>query len=362
MKKKFRIIYSGGGTLGPVTPLLAIHEMVLNELGAEYEPHWIGTRRGLERELVAESKIPYHALVAGKLRRYISFWNITDLVKIFIGSLQAAFLLLKINPSLCVSAGGFVSVPVHFAAWLLGIPTWIHQQDVQIGLANRLMKPLAKKITTVLEAQVRLLPAPKTVWLGNPVRGEILVGSKTEAKKIFNLKPDLPVLLVTGGGTGSQALNQLLVESLPHLKNVCQVIHLTGRDRPQELVTRAAEIFKDYYQIHQFLTAEMKHAYAAADLIIGRGGFGTLTEIAALKKAVLVVPKPGHQIENVRFFERLEAVFFLDEREVDSNYLGQLIKQLITNPVELKKRAERLHDLLPPAKSSQVIGIIKELV
>lgn len=362
MKNKFKIVYSGGGTLGPVTPLLAIHEMALKELGPAYEPHWIGTRQGLERELVSEAAIPYHPIVAGKLRRYISFWNITDLVKITFGSFQAAFLLLKLNPSLCISAGGFVSVPVHFAAWLLGIPTWIHQQDVQIGLANRIMRPLAKKITTVLEMQVRLFPPNKTTWLGNPVRKQVLSGSKSTGEKLFKTKPGLPVLLVTGGGTGSQRLNQLLVECLPHLKNVCQVIHLTGRDRPQELVTRAAEIFKDYYQIHQFLGKEMKDAYAIADLIVARGGFGTLTEIAALKKPVLVVPKPGHQNENVSFFEQQKAVYFLDEREIDSNFLGQLIKQLFMNPGDLKAKAAKLHDLLPPAESSAVISIIKELV
>lgn len=360
--KKIRIIYSGGGTLGPVTPLLGIHEVLQKEYGNLYEPLWIGTRNGLERELVTEYNISYQPLVAGKLRRYISFWNITDLFKIVIGTVQAIWLLAIKNPSLCISAGGFVSVPVHFAAWLLGIPTWIHQQDVQIGLANRLMRPLARQITTVLKEQLVLFPNKKTIWLGNPIRTEITAGSRKEAEKIFNLQKKLPVLLVTGGGTGSQKLNQLTVEALPHLRNVCQVIHLTGKDRPQELVNHAAEIFSDYYQAKSFLTSDLKHAYAAADLIISRGGFGSLTEIAALTKPVVVVPKPGHQVENVSFFEKKGAVFFLDEREIDSNYLGKIIKQLLANPNELKERANTLHELLPPAEPQKILEIVKHLL
>lgn len=360
--KKIKIIYSGGGTLGPVTPLLAIHEVLQKEIGGAYEPLWLGTRKGIERTLVTEYGLPYQSMVAGKLRRYISFWNLTDLIKMFIGIFQAIWILVTKNPTLCISAGGFVSVPVHIAAWLLGIPTWIHQQDVQISLANRIMKPMAKKITTVLEAQVKLFPSKKTEWLGNPIRAEIFAGSKKTATKIFSLQPDLPVLLVTGGGTGSQRINQLLVEALPHLRGVCQVIHLTGKERPQELVTRAGEIFKDYYHTYQFLSTELKHAYAVADLIISRGGFGTLTEIAALKKPVLVVPKPGHQIENVTFFEKLGGVYFLDEREIDSNYLAQKIKQLLINQVDLKHKAETLGKLLPPAEPTKIMEIVKRLI
>ncbi len=360
--KKIKIMYSGGGTLGPVTPLLAIHEALATEFGEIYEPIWLGTRNGIEQDLVKSYGIPYHAMMAGKLRRYISFWNITDLIKIFIGVFQAIWFLSTKNPTLCISAGGFVSVPVHFAAWLLGIPTWIHQQDVQVSLANRLMKPFARKITTVLEVQTKLFSPKKTSWLGNPIRTEIFTGSKKVATKLFSITKNLPILLVTGGGTGSQKINQLLVESLPHLRGVCEVIHLTGRDRPQELVIRAAEIFKDYYHTTQFLTTEMKDVYAAADLIISRGGFGTITEIAAIKKPVIVIPKPGHQLENVQYFEKLGGLYSLDEREIDANYLGQMIKRLLSEPRTLTERANKLHSLLPPAKTEQIVGIVKELL
>lgn len=356
------IIYSGGGTLGPVTPLLAIHEILAKEFAADYRPIWIGTTRGVEQQLVADYQIPYVAIAAGKLRRYISIWNFVDLFKMFIGFFQALFFLIKENPALCISAGGFVSVPVHYAAWLLGIPTWIHQQDVQIGLANKLMAPLAKKITTVIKEQMGLFPARKTSWLGNPVRAEVCAGDKIAAREFFKLKPNVPVLLATGGGTGSLRVNQLIIESIQHVRGAAQVIHLSGKERPQEMVAHAEKLYANYYQVHQFLGAEMKLAYAAADLVICRGGFGTLSELAALKKPAIVIPKPGHQVENVGFLNQLKAVILLDETKVDGNFLAKTVKELLADKTRMTALAEKLHSILPPARGEDIINIVRELV
>ncbi len=364
MKKPERhcIIYSGGGTLGPVTPLLAIHETLIGLFPHGYEPHWFGTKKGIERELVAEYGIPYTALTAGKLRRYLSFWNIFDLAKLVIGFFQSVALLLKLNPELCISAGGYVSVPLHWAAWWLGIPTWIHQQDVQISLANRLMKMPARRITTVLEAQVSLFPKLKTSWLGNPVREEITAGSQARAAELFNLKPGLPVVLVTGGGTGSQRLNQLMAEAVPSLKGWCQIIHLTGKERSQEMALHAQNIFGEYYHVRDFLTKEMKDAYAAATIVVCRGGFGTLSELAALKKCTVVIPKPGHQEENVKFFADKGAIRFVDENRADGNYLARLIKELLANKDERQQLARNLHALLPPAEPEKIAEIVEGII
>ena len=356
------IFFSGGGTLGPVTPLLAIHENLAKMFEQGYEPHWLGTRKGVERELVAKYNIPYTVLVAGKLRRYLSFWNFFDLAKLVIGFFQAIFLLLKFNPELCISAGGYVSVPLHWAAWFLGIPTWIHQQDVQVSLANKLMKIPAHKITTVLEAQVPLFPKSKSSWLGNPVRTEIISGSQARAAQLFNLTPGLPVILVTGGGTGSQRLNQIIAEAVPHLKGICQIIHLTGKERSQEMALHAQNIFGEYYHVRDFLTSEMKDVYAAATIVICRGGFGTLSELAALKKCAIVVPKPGHQEENVKFFADKGAIKFVDENRADGNYLARLIKELLAKKEERSLLAHNLHALLPPAEPERIVEIVKKIL
>ncbi|MFA6427463.1 MAG: UDP-N-acetylglucosamine--N-acetylmuramyl-(pentapeptide) pyrophosphoryl-undecaprenol N-acetylglucosamine transferase [Candidatus Magasanikbacteria bacterium] len=355
-----KIIFSGGGTLGPVTPLLAIKD-IIKEKYFDADFLWVGTKTGPEKELIEKEGITFLTLSSGKFRRYISAWNIIDIGRIVVGFFQSISLLLKESPDVCISAGGFISVPLHFAAWFLGIPTWIHQQDVRIGLANRLMSPCAKKITTSLDVLTKSFPKRKTQWIGNPVRRDVLEGDKAHAKKIFKLTSDAPVVFATGGGTGSLRVNQLIVEAMEHLKGYAQVIHLSGKERPQELVSRAEKLY-DYYQVHQFFTDEMKHAYAVADIVISRGGFGTLTEIAALGKPAIIIPKPGHQVENVRFLEQAHAAVLVNERTSDGLYLGKQIRTLLQDEVLRKQLAHNLQKLLPRAEDAKILEIVEKLV
>lgn len=355
-----KIILSGGGTLGPVTPLLAMHEMI-NGAYPDADFVWVGTKRGPERMLVEKAEIPFITLSSGKFRRYISWWNIIDIARIVIGFFQSLVIIWKEAPDLCISAGGFISVPLHSAAWLLGIPAWIHQQDVKIGLANRLMAPCAKKITTALQINQKQFSKKKTEWLGNPVRAEIFEGNKDDARTFFQLDPDMPVVFATGGGTGSLRVNQLMIEALPELEGACQIIHLCGTERPHELIAEAAKSFP-YYHVYDFLTHEMKDAYAVADIVISRGGFGTLTEAAALGKPAIIIPKPGHQEENVAFLEREGAIIFVDETTADGLHLAHTIKELLTNKVRRERLGSALHHLLPRAKGERVIEIVQELV
>lgn len=355
-----KIILSGGGTLGPVTPLLAIHEIV-KETFPDADVVWVGTKRGPEKMLVEKAGIPFITLSSGKFRRYISWWNIIDMARIFIGFFQSLVIIWKEAPDLCISAGGFISVPFHSAAWLVSVPTWIHQQDVKIGLANKLMAPSARKITTALKINQKKFSARKTEWLGNPIRAEILEGDRQVGIATFQLDSRLPVIFATGGGTGSLRVNQLMIEALPELHGVCQIIHLCGTERPHELVQKAAKSFP-YYHVYDFLTHEMKDAYAVADIVISRGGFGTLTEVAALGKPAIIIPKPGHQEENVAFLEREGAIIFVDEATADGLHLAHTIKELLTNKVRRERLGSALHHLLPRAKGERVIEIVQELV
>lgn len=355
---KTKIIFSGGGTLGPVTPLLAVHE-VIAEAYPDADFLWVGTKKGPEKTLVEQAGMPFVTLSSGKFRRYLSIWNVIDIGRIIVGFFQSLRLIWKEKPSMCISAGGFISVPLHWAAWLFGVPTWIHQQDLQVGLANRIMAPAAKQITTAIEAQVRYFSRRKTKWLGNPVRREIMEGDKKKAIAQFTLEKDIPVIFATGGGTGSLRVNQLIVESIPHLEVVAQVIHLSGKDRPKELVERATKTFPDRYQSYQFFTHEMKQAYAAADIVISRGGFGTLTEIAALGKIAIIIPKPGHQVQNVKFLEKQGAVIYVNERTSDGNYLAKVVKQLLENTTKQKQLQRALQRLLPRAEDKVILDICK---
>lgn len=354
-----KILFSGGGTLGPVTPLLAIHETVKNTY-PDCQFLWVGTKRGPERELVEQQGIRFLTLSSGKFRRYLSIWNVIDIVRIFIAWFQALKLLWKENPNLCISAGGFISAPIHWAAWLWGIPTWIHQQDISIGLANKLMARFARVITTSLKIHLDYFPKRKTQWLGNPVRAEIMKGSKPEALKLFKLDPKLPVIFATGGGTGSLRVNQLIIEAIPQLSGICQVIHLSGKDRPQELVERTVTLFSDYYQVYQFFTNEMAQAYAIADIVISRGGFGTISECAALSKPAIIIPKPGHQVQNVKFFESAEAVIHVNELTADGNYVAKIIKELLADKIRCLRLGKNLNKLLPRAEDAEILGIIRK--
>lgn len=354
-----KIIFSGGGTLGPVTPLLAMRETIQQEFPNTYFI-WVGTRRGPEKELVEQAGIPFFTLSSGKFRRYLSFWNVTDIFRIVIGFFQSLVLLWKEDPDICISAGGFISVPLHWAAWFLGIPTWIHQQDIRVGLANKLMVPFATIITTSLERQLKEFPKKKTMWLGNPIRSEVFEGTALQARKRFELDAKAPVVFATGGGTGSMKVNQMVVQAVQHLQGKCQIVHLTGKERPQELIGPAQRQFS-HYKPYQFFTEEMKDAYAVADVVISRGGFGTLTELAALKKPAILVPKEGHQQENVRFLEEANAAELVNEKTSDGNYLAKVVKELLEDADERKKLGERLHAMLPPAKKEKIIEIIGKL-
>ncbi|MFH1947383.1 MAG: UDP-N-acetylglucosamine--N-acetylmuramyl-(pentapeptide) pyrophosphoryl-undecaprenol N-acetylglucosamine transferase [Candidatus Magasanikbacteria bacterium] len=355
-----KILFSGGYTLGPVTPLLAIKEKIQKQYPtAEFV--WVGTKTGPERKLIEEQGIKFITIASGKLRRYLSIWNIIDIIKIFIGYFQSIKIMWQESPDICISAGGFISVPVHWAAWLFGISTWVHQQDVQVGLANKLMAPFAKIITTALQQNVKDFSKRKTHWIGNPVREEILQGDKKKSFKDFNLQKGLPVVFATGGGTGSLRVNQLIVQAVQHLKGHAQVIHLSGKERPQELVERAVKHF-DYYQVYQFFTHEMAGAYAVADIVISRGGFGSITEIAALGKPAILVPKLGHQEENVRFLADAGAVLLINENIADGNSLAMMIKDLLTDDLKKKQMSKQIQKMLPLAKDEDILSIIEFLI
>lgn len=354
-----KIIFSGGGTLGPVTPLLSMYNTVKKH--RDIDALWIGTQKGPERSLIEQHGIPFQTISAGKLRRYLSIWNVVDILRLGIGFFQSCYLIWKENPDICISAGGFVSVPLHWAAWFFGVPTWIHQQDVRVGLANKLMSPVARMITTALDANTKDFPKGKVHWLGNPVREELLHGKKSEAKKRFGITSDLPVIFATGGGTGSMRVNQLIVEAVQHLEGHASIIHLSGKERPQELVERAQKHFS-FYQVHQFFTDEMADAYAIADVVISRGGFGTLSELAALEKCAVIVPKPGHQIENVSFLEQAGAVELVNEQTSNGYALAQKLKSLLADDTKRAEMGDRLNELLPRAEEDHILKVLDNMM
>ncbi len=292
------IVLTGGGSGGHVTPNLALLPY-LNERG--YEVHYIGTRDGIERELV--SGIPYHTIRAGKLRRYASLKNFSDPFKTISGYFEAKKILKNLKPSVVFCKGGFVSVPVAFAAHSLRIPVILHESDYTPGLANRLCAPKADKICLSFDAGTERYGS-KAVVTGSPIRRDLLSGDKQKGLAFCGLTGEKPVLLVMGGSQGAGALNDIVDASLHAITQTFDVIHLRGRGNLKTEWTG-----RPLYAQFEYLSAEMPDLFAAADIALTRAGAGAVFELLALKKPALLIPLPraqsrGDQLLNAAFFEK----------------------------------------------------------
>lgn len=345
-----KIIFSGGGTLGSVSPLLAIYEEIKKQ-HPEAEFLWLGTRKGPEEKLIAEYKIPLKKIFSGKLRRYFSPHNFTDPFLVILGSLQSFLIILKFKPDWVVSAGGFVAVPVSLAAKVLGKKILIHQQDILPGLANKIIAPWARAITVSFGKSLNDFPKGKTVLTGNPVRLAVMTGTKEEGLKVFGLLPNLPVVLIIGGGTGALDLNVLVRDGLNELLSFCQIIHLTGGKAK-------ADIARPGYLPFEFLTGQLKNAYAAADLVVSRAGLGALTELAALKKPVLVIPLPGHQENNVLEFFKKNAVALLPQKDLTGQKFAEAVKILLSDKIELDNLSRNISKIMPEGAAGKIVDLI----
>lgn len=347
-----KILFSGGGTLGPVTPLLAIYENIKDLEGVEFL--WVGTKNGPEEQLIQQAGIRFLSFPASKLRRYFSLETFADIF-VFVGALfQSVTLLRKEKPDVCISTGGYVSVPLHWGAKLLGIPTWIHQQDVVVGLANRLMAPAATLITVALESSLSKFPKEKTRLLGNPVRPSIFSSTKDQAIKKFSLDPDLPVVFATGGGTGSEKINMLIAQVALELDDTVQIIHVTGKERK----TLQPMTPLRHYHTFEFLDVDMASAYAVAEIVISRGGFGTLSELSALQKAAIIIPKSGQQEENIQWCANAGGVLSCNENTITSLELADKIRELLQDPSVRQSLGLTLSRLIPIATKENIRNMI----
>jgi len=338
-KRKVKIIFSGGGTLGPVMPLLAVFQE-LKKRNPAWEFLWVGTKTGPEKELVKKYGLEFKSLISSKLRRYWSWRNLLDVFNFKIAFWQSLFLIGKWQPDILITAGGFVSVPLHLAAWFLGKKTLVHQQDVKIGLANKLMAHFANFISTSLEKQLEYFPRKRSIYLGNPVREGLKKGSREEAIKFFMLEPDLPTILILGGGTGALSLNRLIVSIIPEIINLAQVIHMTGSGKEVSIPFYQGQpedqLLKERYHPVRFLDERiLAHALAAADLVICRAGFSTLSELSTLGKPFISAPIPqSHQLDNAEYFlNKCGAPVFYSDKDSASK-LAEEIKNLLNDPRE----------------------------
>jgi UDP-N-acetylglucosamine--N-acetylmuramyl-(pentapeptide) pyrophosphoryl-undecaprenol N-acetylglucosamine transferase len=350
------IAFAGGGTAGPVTPLLAVAAAV-RALRPDARFLWIGTAHGPEGKLVAAAGIPFTAIPAGKLRRYWSWRNFLMPLEVLAGLWQAWRVLGRERPDAVVSAGGFVAVPVILAARLRRIPVHVHQQDLRPTLTNVLTAPRAASVSVAFEKSASDFRRSRPEVTGNPVRPEILAGSVEEARHLWNLESGVPTVLVLGGGTGAAGLNALVRKSLPALTASAHILHVAGPGKTDATVTNPR------YRQFDLLTDLLPHAFAVADLVVTRAGLGTLSEIAVLGKPCIIVPMPAsHQEENARYFADRGAGIYLDELEVFSKSFADLMLATLADRARLASLGEAMRRMNPPDAADRVATAVLRLV
>lgn len=361
---RMKILLVGGGSGGPVAPLLAVAEEI-QQSHPKAKFLLVGTKVGPENLMAKQAGIPFVSIPAGKWRRYFSLANIATPFLVIAGFLKARTILKDFKPDCVFGAGSFVQVPVIWAAKFLKIPVVIHQQDLYPSLANTICQTAANKITVTFEnSQTDFYQGlgfsnkkkqSKVFWTGNPCRPFLKLATKEVAAAHFKLKEDLPTLLVLGGGTGAEFLNNLVKKSLPKLSQTVQIIHSTGKGRGEAKPT-------DNYHPFEFIP-EMDLAYAAADLVLCRAGLSTITELSNLKKISIIVPMPGtHQEGNASLLMHLGASIVLTQKLMDEAILLRIIRKLLFDPHTQQQLKDNIAKVMPKNSAKKIADLILEVI
>lgn len=323
-----KIILTGGGTAGHVTPNLALLPALQKE---GFETRYIGSYNGIERRLIEEAGIPYDGISSGKLRRYFDVKNFSDPLRVLKGYAESLKLIRKYKPDVLFSKGGFVAVPVVLAAKHYKVPVIIHESDMTPGLANKICIPSAKKVCCNFPETLKYLPEDKAVLTGSPIREELLSGDRLSGLQYAHLSADLPVILVIGGSLGSVTVNQAVRSILPELLKKFQVIHICGKGNLDESLIGT----KGYVQ-YEYVDKPLRHLFAAADLVISRAGANSICEILALRKPNILIPlsaaaSRGDQILNAKSFAAQGFSTLLQEEDLTAETLRRAIDDTYQN-------------------------------
>lgn len=347
-----RIILTGGGTAGHVTPNIALIPSIRE---MDYDIQYIGSYEGIERSLMEDIDIPYHGIASGKLRRYFSLKNFTDPFRVLKGFFEANKLIKELKPDIVFSKGGFVSVPVVIAAGKNHVPAIIHESDMTPGLANKLCFHSAKKICCNFPETLSLLPSDKAVLSGSPIRRELLNGSAKAGRDFTGLNDDKPVIMVIGGSLGAANVNTAIRRNLPSLLERYNIIHLTGKGKADESLNDTPG-----YKQYEYIRDELKDLFAMSDIVISRAGANAICELLALKKPNLLIPLPskssrGDQLLNARSFKKQGYSMVLTEDELTDDLLIKMID-------ELYKDRDKYIDAMSGSSQNNAIDTIISLI
>ncbi len=322
-----KIVLTGGGTAGHVTPNIALMDRLREE---GFEIHYVGSKTGIEKELITGLGIPYYGISSGKLRRYFDWKNFTDPFRVIKGYFEAKKIMKDVKPDVVFSKGGFVTVPVVRAAKAKKIPAVIHESDMTPGLANRLSMSSAVKVCCNFTETLDHLKG-KGIHTGTPIRKELFTGNRIAGLDFAGFTANKPVILVVGGSTGAVRVNEAVRAILPELSKKYQVVHLCGKGK-----TDAAYEGMDGYRQIAYCDKEMKDLLAMADVVISRAGANAICELLALRKPNLLIPlsaaaSRGDQILNAESFRKQGFSRVLQEEEITEEKLLAEVEELYQN-------------------------------
>jgi len=347
-----KIVLTGGGTAGHVTPNLALLPS-LQEAG--FLITYMGSYDGIEKRLVEDFGIPYVGISTGKFRRYLDVKNLTDPFRVIKGYTEARKFLKEYRPDVVFSKGGFVSVPVVRAAASLKIPCIIHESDMTPGLANKLCFPVAKKICCNFPETYKMLPEEKAVLTGTPIRAELAQGNKLAGLEMCGFTANKPVIMVIGGSLGAMNVNKAVRDALPQLLEKYQVVHLCGKDKMDNLLLTTPG-----YKQFEYLKTELKDIFAMADIVISRAGANAICELLALRKPNILIPLPasssrGDQLLNAASFESQGFSIVLHEDDLTTALLVDKVN-------ELYESRQKYFDAMEQSGQMDSIPTIMELI
>lgn len=352
-----KIVFTGGGTAGHVTPNIALIESFPKE---HWQMTYIGSPDGVEKSMIESIGVPYHAVKSGKLRRYFSLKNFIDPLNVFIGIAQSYFLLRKIKPNVVFSKGGFVALPVVIGAFLNRIPVIAHESDISPGLANRLSFPFVDKICVTFDAaKSHFKRADKVVVTGTPIRKQLFDGDKQRGLALSGLRQDKPCILIVGGSQGSTVLNLAVRNALSQLTAHFQVIHLCGKGKLDVSLNQQI----DYFQL-EYANQELPDLLAASDVVISRSGANALYEILALAKPHVLIPLPltvsrGDQIQNAAYFQNQGISTVLEDNSLSPEKLLTAVNGVFANRDVLTKRMRALNI---QSATDRITALIKKII
>lgn len=347
-----KIVLTGGGTAGHVTPNIAL---IPHLQAAGYEVYYIGSKGGMEEELIKACNIPYYGVSSGKLRRYFDKKNFSDIFKVIKGIFQAKHLIKKIKPDVVFSKGGFVAVPVVIGAASNKVNVVCHESDITPGLANKLAMPFATAVCTTFPEAVKHIKDNKGIYTGTPIRDVLFTGSREKGLELCSFSGNKPVILIMGGSQGSVKVNNSIRELLNKLLPKYDIVHLCGKGNLDESLKD-----KTGYKQFEYISEELPDIFAMSDMVVSRAGSNAICEFLALHKPMLLIPlglnaSRGDQILNAKSFKKQGFAEVLDEEKMTKGSLFDTINKVFEN------RAEYIENM-KKSQASDGIKAVMEII